>query len=167
LLLQLLLKCTSIEKFGCTLIKYVIIFEEIRQVCERGACKRLQYAPEFQRIKSEADHQTYLNTMYCLRNSLRSLTLGDRYKATRSSDIAHSLVQNLSEFSDLHSIDINQMNYVEIFYRLGEYIQGCRNLEKLELFWYSGMDTNEEMVPDIHTLSVCPTVKHLRFTVYL
>jgi hypothetical protein len=67
--------CANIEKFSIdTYDSYLL--QQIRLASERGFCKRIQYVHMGELSKAVAQPE-YLNTMYCLRNSLRGLSLVD------------------------------------------------------------------------------------------
>jgi hypothetical protein len=158
----LLLKCANIEKLrGCSSVNFTQIFQQIRLAYERGACKRIQYVDGGPGFRPESYYQIYLDTMYCLRNSLHDLSMMDNFKVQPHT--THSPLQTLNEFSALRTLNID-MICTETFYFLGKYTENCRKLEKLKLHWHPNIDTNEDVVADVRSLTGCPTIKHLHIT---
>jgi hypothetical protein len=154
----LLLKCPNVERIhDHSSAYYSRFFEEIQLASERGACKRIQYVSAGQK-HTLRDQQIYLDTMYCLRNSLLDLFLADDFKPLSSA--TYSPLQILNEFPALRTLKI-RINYIESFYFLGKCIESCRNLETLELYWDSNINTDDSMIEDVRSLTGCPTVKRL------
>jgi hypothetical protein len=155
----LLLRCPNIKTlYTVPMINHRRLFEEIRQACDRGGCRRLERVIGLDN-SSALYQRMYINTMYYLRNSLRDLSLDEDYMV-RSNDPTHSPWQILNEFQGLRTLNV-KMNNVETFYRLGKCTKTCSNLEKLELFWDPRVYPNEDMISDIHCMTAYPTVKHL------
>jgi hypothetical protein len=161
----LLLSCPNIEKLYCDNEDYYIrFFEQIRLAYERGACKRIQYVDGGSGKRPTSYYQMYLDTMYCLRNSLHDLSIMDNFKVQPHT--THSPLQTLNEFSALRTLNI-KISCMKAFYFIGKYTENCRKLEKLQLHWRLNINTYEDIAADVHSLIRCPTIQHLHLSLPL
>jgi hypothetical protein len=161
----LLLSCPNIEKLYCDNEDYYIrFFEQIRLAYERGACKRIQYVDGGSGKRPTSYYQMYLDTMYCLRNSLHDLSIMDNFKVQPHT--THSPLQTLNEFSALRTLNI-KISCMKAFYFIGKYTENCRKLEKLQLHWCFNINTYEDIAADVHSLIRCPTIQHLHLSLPL
>jgi hypothetical protein len=155
----LLLRCPKLEVIDGGLSRGGGVLKALQEACERGACKHLERIPSLLNITSEVDKQMYINIIYYLRASLRELYVYENYTIPTNA-ASRLLLQNLNEFPVLRALTVN-LDSMKTFYQIGKYIACCKNLDRLNLRGYYCMGMIANMLPDVHSLDICPTIKYL------